>query len=172
MIDLDSPLHRAKEIIDIHDAWHRLVLPGSPGKSCKSPFREDRSPSFSVYDDGRKFKDHATGESGDVVSYVALACDVNLSDAAKVLIEWNGGHVSLWGRLNPKNKKPCSFLSRVFEKIVSSYTYQVWFRVACSGRVWVQVLHTYIATSQASALRLSLKSGFKLVDIRLCGESS
>ena len=40
----------AKKIINIFSVWELLNLPGSPGKSCKAPHREDRSPSFSIYD--------------------------------------------------------------------------------------------------------------------------
>ena len=62
MITTDSPLQAAKERLLIPDLWQWLNLPGNPGRSCRSPFREDRSPSFSIYADGRKWKDHATGD--------------------------------------------------------------------------------------------------------------
>jgi hypothetical protein len=64
----DSPLQAAKEELPIPALWHLLNLAGKPGKSCKSPFREDRNPSFSIYDDGRKWKDHATGQGGDAAA--------------------------------------------------------------------------------------------------------
>ena len=40
----------AKERLTIPELWRLLNLPGNPGRSCRSPFREDRNPSFSVYD--------------------------------------------------------------------------------------------------------------------------
>ena len=42
-------------------------------KSCRSPFRDDKKPSFSVYQDGGMwfFKDHATGQSGDEIIFIA-----------------------------------------------------------------------------------------------------
>jgi hypothetical protein len=57
----------ARETITIPDAWRMLGFEGEPKRSCRSPFREDRTPSFSIFDDGRGWKDHTTGEGGDVV---------------------------------------------------------------------------------------------------------
>ncbi len=65
-----------KKLYSITDAWRDLNLPGQPGKTCRSPFPNehrhgDRNPSFSVYDEGLKFKNFATGETGDVFDLVA-----------------------------------------------------------------------------------------------------
>ena len=65
-----------KKLYSITDAWRDLNLPGQPGKTCRSPFPSehrhgDRNPSFSVYDEGLKFKNFATGETGDVFDLVA-----------------------------------------------------------------------------------------------------
>jgi hypothetical protein len=70
-----SPLSidELKERLNIPAVWRMLALPGKPGLSCVSPFRQERRPSFSVYEDGRRFKDHATGEGGDVLDFIALA---------------------------------------------------------------------------------------------------
>lgn len=62
-----------KEVYLIHDAWEDLGLPGEPSESCRSPFRDDLNPSFSVFDAGRKWKDYGTEESGDVFDFVQKA---------------------------------------------------------------------------------------------------
>lgn len=62
-----------KEVYLIHDAWEDLGLPGEPSESCRSPFRDDLNPSFSVFDAGRKWKDYGTDESGDVFDFVQKA---------------------------------------------------------------------------------------------------
>jgi hypothetical protein len=85
-----SPLIAAKELITIPDAWSRLGLQGSPSKSCKAPHREDRSASFSVFDGGRAFNDFATGDGGDVVSFISLVTNMDSSASAKWLIETAG----------------------------------------------------------------------------------
>lgn len=72
----------------ILDAWAALSLPGTPGKSCKSPFREDHRPSFSVYADGARFKDHANGaHAGDVVDFIKLALDCDTGAAVRWMRE-------------------------------------------------------------------------------------
>jgi len=59
-----------------------VVFPGwTPAKSCKSPFRQDRSPSFSVFDNSKAWKDHATGEAGDVVSFYQKATGLDFPAA-------------------------------------------------------------------------------------------
>jgi hypothetical protein len=48
--------------------WRRLGLPGTVKDSCcvRSPLRDDdKSPSFSIYAGGTRWKDHGTGEGGD-----------------------------------------------------------------------------------------------------------
>lgn len=85
-----SPLEAAKASVTIADAWRILGLPGTPSTSCRSPWREDRKPSFSVFDSARRFKDHATNECGDVVTFVSKAAGKTLSEAAKMVIAWAG----------------------------------------------------------------------------------
>lgn len=71
----------AKERLRTPELWQLLNLPGEAAKSCRSPFREDSSPSFSVFDDGLRWKDHGTGEHGDAVDFLARARNLSLKDA-------------------------------------------------------------------------------------------
>jgi hypothetical protein len=68
---------------------------GDAAKSkAKSPFRDDKNPSFGIYraTDGRlRWKDHATGEGGDEVDYLALAMDLSPQEAQRKYIEMAGG---------------------------------------------------------------------------------
>jgi hypothetical protein len=78
-----------------------LVLPDRPG-SCRSPFREERKPSFSWWfaDDGRaRWKDHATGESGDSVAFLAKALGVSNREAVVRYLELAGVSDADSGRL-------------------------------------------------------------------------
>lgn len=63
----------SRESIKIADAWQMLGLDGEPKASCKSPFREDRHPSFSIHSDGTGWTDHATGDGGDVIEFIRHA---------------------------------------------------------------------------------------------------
>lgn len=69
----------------------RLGLPRTPGKLCRSPFRPDKSPSFSIFDHDRRWRDHASGESGDAIDFIALACEVDSAEATRKFIAMAGG---------------------------------------------------------------------------------
>jgi hypothetical protein len=108
----ESPLDAAKAALDIPALWEALALPGRPAKSCKSPFREDRKPSFSIFDNGRAFKDHATGEAGGLVEFVQLATGYDSSEACRYLIELaNTGSAAapVMQRRPAREEKPRSF---------------------------------------------------------------
>jgi hypothetical protein len=87
---IDSPLAQAKRRLSVLDIGGILFPGWRLGKSCRSPFREDRRPSFSVFEDGRKWKDFGTGAQGDAVDFLALARNMSRSDAAKALIALAG----------------------------------------------------------------------------------
>jgi 5S rRNA maturation endonuclease (ribonuclease M5) len=67
----DSIAH-CKALLPLPELWRRLALPGEPKKLCSSPFREDRHPSFSVFQrEGLWFwRDQAREESGDEVGFL------------------------------------------------------------------------------------------------------
>jgi hypothetical protein len=49
--------------------------------------REDRSPSFSVFDEGRRFQDFATGDRGDVFDLVAMVRGCDMAGAIRFIEE-------------------------------------------------------------------------------------
>jgi hypothetical protein len=82
---------RIKEIITIPQVWIRLGYPQTRDwKLCPSPWREDRKPSFSVHDNGRKFKDFASDNSGSVIDFTEKSLDVSLRQAIEFLAEMAG----------------------------------------------------------------------------------
>ncbi|MFZ4765334.1 MAG: hypothetical protein ACOYMN_10310 [Roseimicrobium sp.] len=97
-----------KARLAIPDVWRMLQLPGAPGKSCGSPFRADKKPSFSVFDEGRRFRDHATGDGGTVIDFIQLALNVPLDGALKWAREQCGGAVPLPSPAPAKRAKPAS----------------------------------------------------------------
>jgi hypothetical protein len=72
--DLKDHVQMLKGACPMPDLMERIGLGDYAKKSCKSPFREDRNPSFGVFQSGSNwfFKDHATGESGDEIKLLAL----------------------------------------------------------------------------------------------------
>jgi hypothetical protein len=65
----------ARENYSIADAWQMLRLPGEPKSSgtMRSPLREESNPSFVIFDEGRAWKDHGTGDGGDVIEFIRHA---------------------------------------------------------------------------------------------------
>lgn len=97
-----SPLETALARVTIPDVWHALSLPGDPKKSCCSPFRAERTPSFSVFDNGRKWKDFSTADGGDVLDFVAAALGCDKATAARWLIDFAGTHRTATPRHAPR----------------------------------------------------------------------
>lgn len=85
----------AKRVVTVTALWQKFGLPGEPSKKCRSPFREDRKPSFEVSvdpaDGFEKWKDWSTGEHGDVIDFVAKARGITNSEAIAEVIALAGG---------------------------------------------------------------------------------
>jgi hypothetical protein len=85
-----SPLKAALEKLSIFELWLLLGLNGKPGKSCRSPFREDKHPSFAIYAEARRWHDHTTGEGGDAADFCAKARGLSKEDGRRLLIDLAG----------------------------------------------------------------------------------
>ena len=85
-----SPLKAALEKLSIPDVWQMLGLQGRPMPSCKSPFRDERNASFSIYAQCRHWKDHTTGEGGDAADFCAHARGLSQEEGARLLIDLAG----------------------------------------------------------------------------------
>jgi Toprim-like len=68
-------------------AWVYLNCPDKPGRSCLSPLRPEKKPSFSVYEtaDGQRWYDHGLGTGGDIIDLWAAVKGVSLADAIREL---------------------------------------------------------------------------------------
>ncbi len=89
-----TPRNRIAEAMSqftISVLWRRFNLPGEPTLSCRSPFREDRSPCFSVSEDGLRFIDFATGERGDALDFLAKIKRISNPEALLELLKMAEG---------------------------------------------------------------------------------
>jgi len=84
-------IEEAKAVLTIPILWKRLDLRGEPKTLCRSPFRPDKHPSFSVSKDGLVFHDFATGEKGDAITFLAIATQQSLKDATRQFMGMAGG---------------------------------------------------------------------------------
>jgi hypothetical protein len=85
------PLADAKKRFNIFDLWRHFGFEGEPRTSCRSPFRDDRNPSFSVSTDGCLWHDFATGEAGDAVDFLQRASGLSKRESCRKFIELAGG---------------------------------------------------------------------------------
>jgi hypothetical protein len=79
-------ISEAKNRLPIFALWKILNLNGEPPAKdgvYRSPFREERNPSFSIFANGTRFKDHATGERGDAITFYAMARGIGNREATK-----------------------------------------------------------------------------------------
>jgi hypothetical protein len=70
--------------------WRALGLPGQVRDHCcvRSPLRDDdRSPSFSVFAGGTRWKDHGTGEGGDSFDLFQAVKKMDAKQAWRPFIE-------------------------------------------------------------------------------------
>jgi hypothetical protein len=100
--NLGARISAAKERVRVADAWRLLNLPHPPraGNICvKSPFRPEKSASFSIFEDGRAFKDHADDTAkGDVISFIRIAAHCDYAEARRLLLGWAGDHAPIGHR--------------------------------------------------------------------------
>jgi hypothetical protein len=77
--------------LSLKDSGGREVGPPSESGSYRSPFRDDSKPSFSLFRDKSDqhwcFKDHATGDAGNMIIFVKLGCGLTSNGDAAALID-------------------------------------------------------------------------------------
>jgi hypothetical protein len=90
--DFTARIQVAKDRIRIPELWRILNLPGEPPEknSCRSPFRPDKNPSFSIFGDGRRWKDFASDAGGDAVDFIMQARGCSKADALRELLSLAG----------------------------------------------------------------------------------
>jgi hypothetical protein len=84
-----SALREAIEKLPIPVLWQKLGLPGRVSGNCtvRSPLRDDdRTPSFSIYANGTRFKDHGAGQAGDSFDLYQAIVKMNARQAWRPFI--------------------------------------------------------------------------------------
>ena len=77
-----------KKQIDLHDLANRLGLERPAGDgNYRSPHHDDKSPSLSIYDDGKRWKDFSSDEGGTCIDLVMYLEGCEVGDALKRLHE-------------------------------------------------------------------------------------
>jgi CHC2-type zinc finger protein len=89
--DMKAAAAEIKRRIKIPDLGRKFYPGWKPGKSCLSPFRHEKNPSFSVSNDGTKFIDFGNQDyKGDVFSFYRMATGCDAKTAFKDLLAMAG----------------------------------------------------------------------------------
>lgn len=83
MIDIEA-IRQSNPLPEVVGAVVSLKRVGKEWLGC-CPFHADRSPSFTIYDDGRRFQCFGCGAHGDVFDFVQRLNQISLPEAAKML---------------------------------------------------------------------------------------
>jgi Bifunctional DNA primase/polymerase, N-terminal len=87
----DGLLKRAIAALSIDKLWTHFGYPERGRRNpVRSPFREDKIPSFSIYDQGRRFRDHGDGSHGDSFNFYQLAKGQTAKEAFVGFVELAG----------------------------------------------------------------------------------
>lgn len=100
-------IEEAKRRLTIFHLWEILELDGNPGRNCRSPFRDDAKPSFSVYANGTHWRDFGTNEGGDAIDFLAVARNLTKAEACRQFIT-----LALNGALVPAYSQHSNLISR------------------------------------------------------------
>ena len=98
MIDIDT-IRRANPLPDVAAKIIALRPAGKEWQGC-CPFHPDRSPSFTIFDAGRRFQCFGCGASGDVLDFVQRAYHVTLPEAARMLGAGDIPKVTIFNKLD------------------------------------------------------------------------
>lgn len=82
-IDFDA-IRRDYLLADVVRTVVSLKQAGNDLKAC-CPFHDEKTPSFTIFDAGRKYHCFGCGESGDVLDFLQLLHGVSLREAANIL---------------------------------------------------------------------------------------
>jgi hypothetical protein len=97
-------LAEAKAKVLISDLWREFGYEGEPRKACRCPFHEDKSPSFSVFDDGKAWKCHAGCGEGSIVDFIAKAKGLSDEEACREILRRAGANREVIRPERPKRE--------------------------------------------------------------------
>ena len=115
-MDLDAIRrdHPLPQVAARHVALRRV---GREWAGC-CPFHDDRSPSFTIYDDGQRFHCFGCGASGDVLDFMQRIAGVGLVDAARMLRASDGLAVQPVRRQAPDDSRKANRARAIWQAAI------------------------------------------------------
>lgn len=108
-------INALKEAIDLHDLFEKLGLEKGRSGNYKAPWRTDERPSISIYDGGRKWKDHGDStKAGSAIDIVMEVMEMDVPAAMRYLHDLYGFPKSTANTVEVSQSQPkASYLWRV-----------------------------------------------------------
>lgn len=120
-----SPVDKIKERLNIVDviSMYINVIPAGKNFKAKSPFKQEKTPSFYISPDKGLYHCFSTGKGGDMFTFVQEMEGLDFKGALKVLADRAG--VSLKD-FNPKEKEEKDKLYEIMES--ATQIFETWFK--------------------------------------------
>lgn len=98
----DSLICQIKETLNCFDVLNMLDIQAHSGKNLICPFHKETNPSFSIYDDGKRFKCFGCEVSGDCIDLFVMLSGMDIAAAIKYLAGIKGKPKKLQVRLSDR----------------------------------------------------------------------
>lgn len=163
-IDYDKPNGFDPTIMVPHILLYQHMLGYKPpiGKSISSPFREDGNPSFAFYyaEDGNLlWKDFATGEAGNVLTFATRWYSCNTKEAkillSKGFYDYNGPSILPSTRSSLRRKKNIQIEPKNWSPTTLKYWEQYGLDTETLNKFNVRPIESYLVNELPSKFRWS-----------------
>lgn len=99
-----------KQNVSMKDILNRYGLSLGRRGAMRCPFHREKTPSFKIYDNGKKYHCFGCGEDGDVISFTMKYYNINYAQAITRLatefgIPLRGAHISLKDRIKAREER-------------------------------------------------------------------
>jgi hypothetical protein len=88
-LSTDETAQKIKDRLDLYQLGV-ILYPGHDfdKNPCESPWVEQKTGSFSIFDDGQEFNDFATGDRGDLFDFYSRSKGTDAKQTFKDLLPW------------------------------------------------------------------------------------
>ena len=122
----ERTVEAVKDSIDISDfekiLTGKTVKKAGSGWVCLSPYTDEKSPSFTIFAGGTRFKDFSSGKSGDAIALLMDLHNLEFAPAIERLAEWNGVTVEKEGKdADPEKMDRMEEMHRTLENCMTLF---------------------------------------------------
>lgn len=143
------------EKVDIYEYVSQYVDLQKKGREYwgLSPFKDEKTPSFSVDVDKQRFYDYSSGAFGNIIDFVKKYHHVNFTKALEILIKYSGQNINVTDVVGNRND---------LLKLIKRYSLKKSTKKDRSGRVFLPLSYMDRYTKNKEALNNWIKEGASL----------